>query len=92
MQPWTSTHTDERSGAVELDVRRGRPVRLRVDGDTWERVLAVEEAYVIEGRWWAGGESRYYLRLRTACRVVTLWRRTPPEDGTAVWHVLAVED
>jgi hypothetical protein len=94
MQPWTSRPQHERSEhrPVRLDVRRGRPVRLWVDGDTWERVLAVEEAYVIEGRWWVGGESRYYLRLRTARRVLTVWQREPPNDGVSAWCMLRTED
>jgi hypothetical protein len=77
---------------VEVELRAGRPVRVRLRG-RWQPVLAVVEAWVSEGRWWGREERRLYLRLHTAAGTLDLCRLgATARDGVEAWGLERVLD
>jgi hypothetical protein len=49
-------------------------VRVRLGGN-WLPVGRFQEAWVVEGRWWATEERRHYVRAEAGGAVVELVRR-----------------
>jgi hypothetical protein len=64
----------------------GRPVRVRLGGN-WLPVERFQEAWVVEGRWWATEERRQYVRAEARGAVVELVR-----SGQGPWSVARVLD
>jgi hypothetical protein len=56
---------------VELD-RRRRPVRVHRRGTAF-RVQELVDWWVVEGRWWSGGERRIHFRLSTDHGIIELY-------------------
>ena len=86
-----------RSEPLAVDVAPGgAPRRVCLEG-RWRAVVRVEEAWVVEGRWWGVEERREYVRLETAgaagapALVVELYRTAAAPEADA-WRLARVVD
>jgi hypothetical protein len=68
------TERQRGEAAVALEFVNGRPSRLQLRG-RWLPVQDVVDAWVIQGRWWAQEERRFYVRLRTLAGTYDLCHR-----------------
>jgi hypothetical protein len=75
-----------RDRAPAVESRDGRPVRVRLGGN-WLPLERFQEAWVVEGRWWATEERRQYVRAEARGAVVELVR-----SGRGPWSVARVLD
>ena len=58
---------------VEVDVTRGWPVVVNWNGRRL-RVTGLVDAWVIQGRWWAGEERRVCFRVTTCGVTLYIYR------------------
>jgi hypothetical protein len=55
-------------------VQDGERLREVYAGKRCYRVDRILEAWVVEGRWWAGEQRREYMRIKTEGPVIELYR------------------
>lgn len=61
------------SARIQVEPASGPPERVRVDG-RWYRVRRVLDGWVARSRWWAGDETRLYVRIETEEVVLEAYR------------------
>lgn len=59
--------------SIEVEVTRGWPVLIRWNGRV-HRVRSLVDAWVVQGKWWAGEERRVCFRVATTGGTFDIYR------------------